>query len=225
MEALRQRFRERAARDLDLLRRCLAADDPGAAAVETTAHKLAGSAAIFGFPQVGEAARAVDEAFAAGSRPDRASLEGLIARLAALTSAGAGAEPDSPETPVRGAETILIVEDDELLRANAERALRGQGYQVICAADGDEALARLEALPPFQLLFTDLTLPGAVGGEALAREILRLRPDVRVLFTSGRAAEAGMGHFIAKPWRRDALAARVREVLDSPRVETGPGGP
>lgn len=223
MEALRQRFRERAARDLDLLRRHLSDDDPGAAAVQTTAHKLAGSAAIFGFPEVGEAAGAIDGAFAAGDHPDRALLETLVARLSALapveTGTGAGAE--SSGKPAGGAETILIVEDDDLLRAHAERALRGLGYQVLCAAGGDEALARLEALPPFQLLFTDLTLPGAVGGEALAREIRRRRPEVRVLFTSGRAAGAGMGHFLAKPWRRDALAAMVREVLDRPSAESG----
>lgn len=227
MEALRLRFRERAARDLDLLRRHLAADDLGAAAVQTTAHKLAGSAAIYGFSGIGEAAREIDGAFAAGRRPHRALLEALVARLSVLTPAGAGPETDLPGRPAGGAETILIVEDDDLLRAHAERTLRALGYQVICAAAGDELLARLETLPPIQLLFTDLMMPGAVGGEALAREIRRRRPEVRVLFTSGRVApegragEAAAVHFMAKPYRRDALAAMVRKVLDQSADQTG----
>ncbi|MBI2262962.1 MAG: response regulator [Caulobacterales bacterium] len=221
MEPLRGRFRERASRDLDLLRRHLAADDLGAAVVETTVHKLAGSAALFGFAEVGEAARDIDRVFSAGRRPDRELLEALLARLVAAVRAEAGTDPEAerPGRPAGATETILIVEDDDLLRAHAERALRGLGYQVICAADGDELLGGLEALPPVQLLFTDLMMPGAVSGEMLAREIQRRRPEVRVLFTSGRAGPRGDvpgGHFLAKPYRRDALAAMVRKVLDQP---------
>ena len=217
MQALAARFRQRASRDLDLLRSHLAADDLGAAEVEKTAHKLAGSAALFGFTGIGEAARVIDRAFSAGGRPTRPMLETLLARLAAAVPDGTDAEAEPSGTPAGGAETILVVEDDDLLRAHAERALRGLGYQVICAAAGDEVLARLEALPPVQLLFTDLTLPGAVGGEALAREVRRRRPEIRVLFTSGRATGAPPGHFLAKPYRRDALAAGVREALGSTR--------
>lgn len=221
MEPLRGRFRERASRDLGLLRRHLAADDLGAAVVEATVHKLAGSAALFGFAEIGEAARDIDRIFSTGRRPDRQMLETLIARLVAAVRAEPGTDPEAerPARPSGGAETILIVEDDDLLRAHAERALRGLGYQVICAGDGDELLAGLEALPPVQLLFTDLMMPGAVSGEMLAREIRRRRPEVRVLFTSGRVGPEGdvpCGHFLAKPYRRDALAAMVRKVLDQP---------
>jgi len=217
MQALAERFRQRALRDLDLLRSHVAADDLGAAEVEKTAHKLAGSAALFGFPGVGEAARVIDRAFSDGGRPTRPMLETLLTRLAAAAPDGAEAEAEPSGASPGGAETILVVEDDDLLRAHAERALRALGYQVICAAAGDEVLARLEALPPVQLLFTDLTLPGAVGGEALAREVRRRRPEIRVLFTSGRAVGAPPGHFLAKPYRRDALAAGVREALGSTR--------
>jgi CheY-like chemotaxis protein len=227
LDPLRERFRERAARDLELFRRHLADDDLGAAAVETTAHKLAGSAGIFGFAEIGEAAREVDRTIASGSRPSRQMLETLVDRLAAA----APARPDSGAAPVAtlagGGETILIVEDDHLLRAHAERALRGLGYQVVCAAGADEALAGLAGLPPIQLLFTDLMMPGAVGGEALAQEIRRARPDVRVLFTSGKTAgadELAAGHFLAKPYRRETLAATVRKVLDQPVKDPLGGG-
>ena len=228
MAALQARFRERAARDLALLQRHLAADDLGAAAVEETAHKLAGTAAIFGFVEVGEAARAVDRLFSAGGRPGREVLEALIVRLAVAARAGADAAPPDAADAPGGGETILIVEDDDLIRAHAERQLRSLGYRVIAAADGDAVLAGLETLPPVDLLFTDLMLPGAADGRALARAMKQARPDLRVLFTSGRAvhgAAAGApDDFLAKPYRRDALAERVRAVLDAGSSRAGEYG-
>lgn len=227
MEALQARFRERAARNLALLQHHLAADDLGAAAVEETAHKLAGTAAIFGFVEVGEAARAVDRSFSAGGRPGREVLEALIARLAVAARADAEAAPPDAADAAGGGETILIVEDDDLIRAHAERQLRSLGYRVIAAADGDAVLAGLETLPPIDLLFTDLMLPGAADGRALARAMKQARPDLRVLFTSGRGADAADGapdDFLAKPYRRDALAEKVRAVLDAGSRRTGESG-
>ena len=223
MEPLQARFRERAARDLDLLRRHLAADDVAAPKVEATAHKLAGSAALFGYAEVGLAARDVDLAFTAGRRPGRDLLEALVARLAGVCAVEPAASlTETPVAAAGGGETILIVEDDELLRAHAERQLRRLGYRVLVAAGGDDVLARLETLPPIDLLFTDLTLPGEAGGEALARAVRSRRPGLRVLFTSGKggreaASAAAPGHpFLPKPYRRDALAATVRHALDQP---------
>ena len=222
MDALQARFRERASRDMELLGRCLAAGDPGAPEVETTAHKLAGAAGLFGYAEVGQAAHDIDRVFGAGLRPGREMIEILIDRLGAVV----GEEPaDSPAEPPAdapgGGETILVVEDDEVLRTHAEGQLRRLGYQVIGATDGDEVLAALDALPPIDLLFTDLTLPGETGGEALARAIRLRRPGLRVLFTSGRGAgqDGAAGEFLPKPYRRDALAAMVRRVLDSPAIE------
>ncbi len=224
MEPLQIRFRERAARDLDLFRQHLLEDRPGAPEVEATAHKLAGSAALFGFPEVGAAARDVDRAFAAGGAPDRPLLEALVARLEAICAgpddAAAPAAAEPADTP-GGAETILVVDDDDLLRAHAEGHLRRLGYRVIGAAGGEEALARLAGLPSLDLLFTDLRMPGAVGGQALAEEIRRRRPGLRVLFTSGQGPADGLPpNFLPKPYRRGALAAMVRRVLDEPRGDT-----
>lgn len=223
MEALQARFQDRCSRDLAVLRRHLAADDPGAPEVETTAHKLAGAAALFGHPDIGLAARDVDSAFGAGRAPGRDLIETLIARLAPVAVADPSAAPAEPvaEAP-GGGETILLVEDDDLLRAHAASQLQRLGYQVISVAGGEEALARLESRPPVQLLFTDLTLPGPLDGDALAREARVRWPGVRVLFTSGKAPrDAGSGDgtgrpFLPKPYRRDALAAMVRRALDAP---------
>lgn len=222
MEALRARFRERCSQEVELFRRSLAADTPGDPSVEAAAHKLAGSAAVFGFADIGAAAGDIDAAFAAGRTPSREMLERLIASLAAVGAPGAGTGPTTRASPdgAGGAETILLVEDDDLLRAHAERELRRLGYEVIAAGSGDQALARLDDLPPFHLLFTDLRLPGAVGGEALAREIRLNRPQVRILFTSGRDGGEPGRNFLAKPYRRGVLAARVREVLDGPAAES-----
>lgn len=228
MEALQERFRTRAAHDLALLQRHLAAGDLGAAAVEETAHKLAGTAAIFGFAEVGEAARVIDRIFSAGGRPGQELLEVLMARLAEAVRAGADAGPSHAADAPGGGETILIVEDDDLIRAHAERQLRSLGYRVIAAADGDALLAGLETLPPIDLLFTDLMLPGEADGLALARQLKLARPALSVLFTSGRAADGGgaaaLDDFLAKPYRRDALAERVRAVLDAKSRRAGEYG-
>lgn len=215
--AFQERFRERAARDLATLQRHLAADDLAAAAVEETAHKLAGMAAIFGFDEVGEAARAVDRVFSLRQRPDREVLEALTARLEEAARGGAGEALRQPAKAPGGGETILLVEDDDLIRAHAERQLRSFGYRVIAAANGDAVLAGLETLPPVDLLFTDLMLPGEADGRTLAQVMKQVRPDLRVLFTSGRAAGAGagsLGDFLAKPYQREALAEMVRALLD-----------
>lgn len=224
MDPLRTRFRERAARDLDLFRQHLLDGQPGAPAVETTAHKLAGSAALFGYPEVGVAARDIDRAFAKGRTPERETLEAIVTLLEAVCAGDGAADAPAPAGPADragGIETILVVDDDDLLRTHAEGQLRRLGYRVIGAADGDEALARLAGLPSLDLLFTDLRMPGALGGHALAEEIRRRRPGLRVLFTSGQSpAEGSPTSFLLKPYRRAALAAMVRKVLDEPRADT-----
>ena len=225
LATLQERFRDRADRDRALFERHLAEGDHGAPEVEAAAHKLAGAAAIFGFTDVGEAARAVDRTFAAGGTPDRGMLEALVARLSALVAEAAEGPARTLEARA-GGETILIVEDDDLIRANAERQLQGLGYRVIAAADGDAVLDRIETLPAVDLLFTDLMLPGAVDGRALAHAMRRDRPGLRVLFTSGRAMPddtAGAG-FLAKPYRRAALEATVREMLEDRAQPTDGSG-
>ncbi|HEX8432001.1 MAG TPA: ATP-binding protein, partial [Longimicrobium sp.] len=122
----------------------------------------------------------------------------------------------------RGDETILVVEDEEILRRLALRVLRRAGYTVIEASDGAEARRILADHPgPLDLLLTDVVLPGASGPE-IAAEALRLQPGLRVLYMSGYAgdlvAQRGMADpsaaFLQKPFGPDALCQAVREVLD-----------
>ncbi len=133
-----------------------------------------------------------------------------------------GAAPDT--TLPRGTEWILLVEDKAEVRAVGARMLRGQGYQVLEAADADEALRVLSATGTnVQLLLTDVVLPGT-GGELLASTVRRLVPHIRVIFTSGYPEDAAFqpsarpaAHaFIQKPLTASTLLPMIRKVLDQP---------
>jgi two-component system cell cycle sensor histidine kinase/response regulator CckA len=124
-----------------------------------------------------------------------------------------------------GSETVLLVEDDALVRGIAVRTLREQGYEVLEAANADEALARsAQTGGTIHLLLTDVVLPG-IGGDELAQRLSKARPDLRVLYTSGfaekmiarRGARAPDAPFLPKPYTSAALAAKVRDVLDAAR--------
>jgi PAS domain S-box-containing protein len=125
---------------------------------------------------------------------------------------------------VRGSETILVVEDDDLLRANVERQLAGLGYQVIATATGIEALEIVRAGAPIDLLFTDVIIPGGLNGPALAQAARALLPTLRLLYTSGYTEnaivhqgrlDAGV-QLLNKPYARTQLARKVRDVLTRP---------
>jgi PAS domain S-box-containing protein len=121
----------------------------------------------------------------------------------------------------RGSETVLMVEDDDAVRAVGARFLAQLGYTVLEAGDGETALAILDAHPEIRLLFTDIVLPGTYEGVGLAREVRRRRPELALLFTSGYASgaihrlEKLPGALIDKPYHRHMLAAAIRNALDA----------
>jgi two-component system, cell cycle sensor histidine kinase and response regulator CckA len=132
------------------------------------------------------------------------------------------AEPSGGRVALeRGDETILLVEDEPGLRDMAQELLKGQGYTVLPAADSHEAMRICTGhAGPVHLLLTDVVLPTASGHE-LARRLLRLRSQIRVLFMSGYPAETvqrGLVEpgavFLEKPFTPDALARKVRQALD-----------
>jgi CheY-like chemotaxis protein len=131
-------------------------------------------------------------------------------------------EIDIERSVATGNEMILVVEDNDGLREVAIRRLQELGYRTISAGDGNEGLAVIRGGVPFDLLFTDVVMPGGINGRALAEAAGRLRPDLKVLFTSGftaAAASATMaeefgGHLLTKPYRKDELARHVRAALD-----------
>ena len=118
-----------------------------------------------------------------------------------------------------GGATILLVEDEDMVRAVAERALTRHGYTVVTASDGDEGLEAVRAGGQFDLVVSDVVMP-SMDGPAMAREIRLLAPDLPVLFMSGYAEaqlrdqiDIAQMHFIPKPFSVQEIGDKVREVL------------
>ncbi|MBA3270223.1 MAG: PAS domain S-box protein [Acidobacteria bacterium] len=139
---------------------------------------------------------------------------------------GEGVPPTTPNTvlPVTaGTETILLVEDDNNIRALSARGLRGHGYTVLVARQAGEAIKVADGYGgTIDLLLTDIVMPGG-NGRALAERLVTSMTDLKVLYTSGytdsiatlQAIRASSAAFIQKPYSPDALARKVRSVLDA----------
>jgi CheY-like chemotaxis protein len=119
-------------------------------------------------------------------------------------------------------ETILVCEDDEDVRAYTVEVLRELGYRVIEAPDGPSALREIERHDgAIDLLFTDVVLPSGMSGAALAGEAKALRPDLKILFTTGYARDAIVNNgmlepnmqLLTKPYTIAQLATKVRGAL------------
>jgi PAS domain S-box-containing protein len=131
------------------------------------------------------------------------------------------AETAGPDDIPGGFERILVVEDDARVRRVMVSRLLDAGYRVVEAADGEQALARLEDTPDIALLLTDIVMPGELTGDELARRVRITHPQIKILFTSGYAepviAEkelAQLGSWLKKPYTARELAVRLRELLD-----------
>jgi signal transduction histidine kinase/CheY-like chemotaxis protein len=137
-------------------------------------------------------------------------------RTSAAPSAGQQAKPT-------GSETILMVEDDDMVRSYVESELKALGYRVIVTRNGPAALAILRGPEKIHLLFADIVMPGGMFGTELAKEAARLRPDVKILLTSGHTehpvdATDSRGRTVRilnKPYRRRDLAAMLRSALNA----------
>jgi signal transduction histidine kinase/ActR/RegA family two-component response regulator len=158
--------------------------------------------------------------------------EGTTVKLYLPRSSG-----HAPERPVRadrlassGAETVLLADDDEIVRATVAAMLESLGYTVVTAAGGAEALKILEEGTRIDLLFTDVVMPGPIGGRKLAERAGALIPGLKVLFTSGYTENAIVHNgrldpgveLISKPYDLARLAAKLRRVLDADVKTAGP---
>lgn len=150
--------------------------------------------------------------------------EGTTVRLYLPRAEGSAADPGYPPAPAHrdGRETVLLVEDDELVRQVAARQLSTLGYTVLEADSGDDALQQLEEHAPIDLLFTDVVMPGNMSGKALAERAVEKYPGLKVLFTSGYTENAIVHHgrldanvrLLSKPYTREQLARAIRRTLD-----------
>ncbi len=124
---------------------------------------------------------------------------------------------------LQGSETILLVEDEEMVRKLACTVLEKNGYTVLEASNGDEALDVVQGRNgnPIHLVVTDVVMPG-MSGRQLADRLVSLRPEIKILYMSGYTDDAIVHHgvldpgiaYIQKPFTPDALASKVRDILD-----------
>jgi signal transduction histidine kinase len=170
-----------------------------------------------GLATVAELARELGGEVRADSRPGGGSTFTLALPAAAAPQTA----PTPADLPAGGCETVLLVEDAEPVRALVERVLAGQGFRVLAAAGGDEALALMrQGRGPVDLLITDVVMPG-MGGQELADRLQAVRPGLRVLFVSGYGAdllgseEAAGRAFLPKPFTPNQLLRKAREVLSA----------
>ncbi len=177
-----------------------------------------GLATVYGIVQQSDGAIQVE------SEPGRgAAFRIYLPRVKPVAVAGEVAAV--PANAPSGQETVLIVEDEKVVRALEAEVLAGHGYNVMVAGDAQEALAIEERCgEPIALLITDVVMPGRSGRE-LAQEFVRRRPGTRVLYVSGYANDAFVGGglldagtwFLQKPFSPEALAQKVRAALDTDR--------
>jgi len=130
---------------------------------------------------------------------------------------------ENREAAPKGTETILIVDDEKELAAVAEGILDELGYTTICANSGDEALRALKENGSIDLVFSDVVMPGSIGGFELAEAVSIEYPSVRVLLTSGftgkmkisKSSKKWENELVFKPYRDIELAKRIRQTLDA----------
>jgi CheY-like chemotaxis protein len=159
-------------------------------------------------------------------RIDSAPGAGTTVRLY-LPRSGAGLDArGTPKTAGEalptGRERVLLVEDNEQIRALATGILRGLGYRVTVTENADAALVHLQRGERFDLLFSDIVMPGRLNGIGLAAALRAQDPSARVLFTSGFSSPAPLreqmqvfgARLIAKPYRKADLARQVRDLLN-----------
>ena len=151
--------------------------------------------------------------------------QGTQFRIYLPTHTATLAEPSTAtrsKRPVAGTETVLVVEDEGPLRKVAVRCLEREGYRVLDASGGLEAVEIASSFPErIDLLLSDVVMP-EIGGPAVADKVRELRPGLKVLYMSGYpddiVANHGIldvhAHFLEKPFTGQTLSQKVREVLD-----------
>ena len=145
-----------------------------------------------------------------------------------LSAASGSADASIPVVaPARGAgETILVVEDDALVRGFVITQLQSLGYRTVAVADGRTALEYVDSGQPLDLLFTDVVMPGGMTGRQLAVEVTGRRPGTKLLYTSGYTENSIVHHgrldhgvmLLSKPYRKSELSSMVRLALGDATV-------
>ena len=147
------------------------------------------------------------------------------------TAVGSREGPVAREPALRGGgETILVVEDEPALLMLLSETVRALGYKVACASNGTEAMSIIDDGFDFDLLLTDIVMPGGMSGFALARNVRQLMPDIPIVYMSGYSGydESEMGEVVApmlpKPCPEPELSKQIHHELNRQARETEPAG-
>jgi two-component system cell cycle sensor histidine kinase/response regulator CckA len=158
------------------------------------------------------------------SKPRQSPPRELKVRESRLAEPLSSKTTPSVSSAPKGTETVLVVEDQDGIRDIVRESLRRNGYRVLIAIDGNEALQIANSYPdPIHLLVTDLVMPN-IGGRELAQRLTPQRPAMKVLFMSGYSEDSALdieeagasAAVLQKPFSLDVLARSVRRVLDEP---------
>ncbi|MGC2856756.1 PAS domain-containing protein [Novispirillum sp. DQ9] len=182
--------------------------------------KAVGKGSGLGLAQVYGLARRAGGTALIDSAEGRGTTIVLLLRRSATAARADETAPPGPRR-LRRRGRILLVEDDHVVATTVAAALEDEGYVVPWVATAEEALARVADGGAFDVVFTDIVMPGRLGGVDLARSIRHLRPDLPVVLTTGYSeniAQADAFHILRKPYRIEELVATLDEVLAS-----GPG--
>jgi CheY-like chemotaxis protein len=147
------------------------------------------------------------------------SVKMYLPRATGLSQTAAEAEISSDIEG--GTETVLVVEDDSLVRRYVMTQIESLGYTTLEAANASDALQIIDSTPSVDLLFTDVIMPGVMNGRQLVDEALKRRPQLKTLYTSGYTENAIVHHgrldsgvlLLAKPYRKSELARMLRLAL------------
>jgi len=160
------------------------------------------------------------------SEPGRGTVFKIY--LPRIDGSGSGEADAAAGARARGNETVLLVEDEAMVRNLLGARLEQHGYRVLAAGSGEEAVeVAARHREPLHVMVTDVVMPG-MGGPELATRLAALHPELRVLYISGYTDDAVLRHgvregvtsFLQKPFTLEALARKIRDVLDAPRQET-----
>jgi CheY-like chemotaxis protein len=174
-----------------------------------------GLSMVHGFVKQAGGDVTIDSTMGAGTR-----IRLYLPRTTAADEIEGETSADAGEEAPAGAHAVLVVEDNAIVRSVAVARFEELGHSVLEAESAAAALELLGSPAPIDLLFTDVVIPGGMGGLDLARRALELRPGIRVIFTSGYAASFNAvgdlpGEFLQKPYRDEDLRRVLQRALAS----------
>jgi len=131
-------------------------------------------------------------------------------------------ETPTPKLEARQ-DAVLVVEDEPLVNWDISEALRADGFDIVQAFSGEQAITMLEDRSDIRLVFTDVNLPGRIDGIALAHAVEKRWPQIELLMTSAQEQPridqldcvANLGRFVPKPYPNEAVARRIHDIIDA----------